>query len=203
MSILQLIKYSNSQEQAEGYVQLGPGSFTPKSLIHSFSIFWSASEVRGCECCGSRLSHFKNFPTQTQLKFLSNWFCFILFWVIHYCFKKTGKRGGLVWRWGRGRGWWRRSGIYTVNTSPNCTVVLLEDNTEVQVRGFGLVHPFHNPSPKSPQAKLCRASHPVASQGQDPHNLSAPSGLVTLLPLLQTLRAAYHAEVLPRGTDLE
>lgn len=78
-----------------------------------------------------------------------------------------------------------------MNTSPNCTVVLLEDNTEVQVRGFGLVHPFHNPSPKSPQAKLCQ-SFP-SSQGQDPHNLSAPSGLSCFLPLLQTLRAAYHA----------
>lgn len=171
MSILQLIKYSNSQEQAEGVCPTRTWVFHSQ-IIDPFLLYFSGvpPEVRGCECCGSRLSHFKNFPTQTQLKFLSNWFCFILFWVIHYCFKKLEKGGGLVWRWGRGRGWWRRSGIYTVSTSPNCTVVLLEDNTEVQVRGFGLVHPFHNPSPKSPQAKLCqsfpscRQSRPRSSQ---------------------------------------
>lgn len=49
------------------------------------------------------------------------------------------------------------------------------------------------PPPRVLSPNSSRASHPVASQGQDPHNLSAPSGLSCFLPLLQTLRAACHA----------
>ena len=46
----------------------------------------------------------------------------------------------------------------------------LKVNPTVQVRGFGLVHPFHNPSPKSPQPKIfqsfpsCRRSRPRSAQ---------------------------------------
>lgn len=134
----------------------------------------------------SHPEHFKNFPTQAQLKFLSNLFFF--FSDLYVTALKNWQRGGLVWGAGV-EGKWGLHGNHFTQVHPRAA----EDKHRSARKRPRLVLPCCAPSPKNPRPKLSQG-FPCCPQSQ-PRPRPTHTVSLHLLVLAPSSLCSRHSEL--------